>query len=66
MGIRRLGNNVGNSACSAAPMLWGSRVPANAGVTNDWTTRKWPDVGSDADGEDGKYIFKGMCRRGAP
>lgn len=36
------------------------------GVTSDCTTRKWPEVGSEVVGEEGRYIFRGMWRNGAP
>lgn len=66
IGVLRLGNNVGSKKCNTVPRVWGSRELDKFGVTNDWTTRRWPDVGSEAAGDEGRYIFKGTCRNGAP
>jgi len=54
IGVRRLGNNVGNSACRAVPSVCDSLEAGKVGVIRDCTTRRWPDVGSEAVGEDGR------------
>lgn len=66
IGVLRLGKSAGSVVCSAVPRVCGSRVPDADGVTNACTTRKWPDVGSEAQGEEGRYIFRGIWRSGAP
>ena len=54
IGVLRLGNNVGNNAFRAVPSVCVSRELGKMGVTSDCTTRKWPDVGSAAVGEEGR------------
>lgn len=54
IGVLRLGNRVGNKECSAVPSVCDSRELGRLGVTRDWTTRRCPDVGSEAVGDDGR------------
>lgn len=54
IGVLRLGNKVGRRACIAVPSVCGSFVPCKKGEMSDWTTRKWPVDGSEADGEEGR------------
>ena len=60
IGVLLLGNSAGRTVCNAVPRVCGSRVPGVVGVISDCTTRRWLDVGSDADGAEGRYILKGI------
>lgn len=54
IGVLRLGKSEGNNVCRAVPRVCASRELGWPGVTRDWTTRKCPDVGSDAVGDEGR------------
>lgn len=54
IGVLRLGKRVGSKVCRAVPRVCVSRELGKVGVMRDCTTRKCPDVGSDAVGDEGK------------
>ena len=54
IGVLRLGKSAGSKLCNIVPIVCGSREPCRLGVTSDCTTRRWPDVGSDAVGDEGR------------